>query len=189
MHLSPVFLLLAVTLLVLLFLWRRSDDNRFRNAAAVVAVLLLLWFGWQFIRKESAAEQVERKLTEMAAAVKAKDLDGVFRHVSDDFRYGPVDKNRLRGIAQHQLTSGELTEIKVWDFQKAQLKEAQGNEKAAVTIQFQMKPVGPQIPQEIYFRCVARLVLDADGEWRVAGFDLYRMPGNQPFSPPQFPAR
>lgn len=189
MFTSPVFLLLAVALLVLLFLWRRSDDNRFRNAAAVVAVLLLLWFGWQFVRKETPGEQMKRKTEAMAAAIQTRNLDAVFQHLSDEFRYGPMDKNRLRSVAQRYLDSNELSAIEVWDFKEAQVKEAQGDERASATIQFTVKPLGPSIPKEVWFRCASRWVLDADGQWRLAGFDLYRMPGNQPFSPPQFPAR
>jgi len=188
MFTSPVFLLLTAALLVLLFLWRRSEDNRFGMAAAVVAVLLVLWIGWQFIRKESPAEQMERKTKEMAAAIQTRNLEAVFQHVADDFRYGPMDKNRLRGVAQRYLDSGELSTIEVWDFKDAQVKEAQGDEKASATIQFTVKPKGRDIPP-VLFRCASRWVLDADGQWRLAGFDLYRMPGNQPFSPPMFPAR
>ena len=188
MFTSPVFLLLTVALLVLLFLWRRSEDNRFGKAAAVVAVLLVLWFGWQLFRKETPAEQMERKTTAMAKAIATRDLDAIFQHVSDDFRYGPMDKNRLRSVAQRYLDSGELSTIEVWDFEKAQVKEAQGDEQASATIQFTVKPKGRDIPP-VLFRCASRWTLEADGQWRLAGFDLYRMPGNQPFSPPMFPAR
>jgi hypothetical protein len=185
---SPVFLLLTAALLVLLFLWRRSEDNRFGKAAAVVAVLLVLWFGWQLIRMNSRAAQMERKTREMAAAIQTRNLDAVFQHISGEFRYGPMDKSRLRGVAQRYLDSGELNSIEVWDFEEPQVKEAQGDEKASAILQFRVKPKGRDIP-EVFFRCASRWVLDADGQWRLAGFDLYRMPGNQPFSPPMFPAR
>ncbi|MBL8795288.1 MAG: hypothetical protein JNM56_15390 [Planctomycetia bacterium] len=185
---SPIFLLLVVALAVLLLLWRRNDDVRFRNAAAVVAVLLLLWIGWQLLGPESPARQMQRKTEAMAAAIQTRNLDALFEHVSDEFRYGPMDKARLRTVAERYLGSGELGSIEVWDFRDAKVQPASGNEKPSATIQFTVKPKGRDIP-DVFFRCASRWVQEADGQWRIVGFDLYRMPGNQPFSPPMFPAR
>src|SRR5207302_240313 len=65
-------------------------------AAGALALLLLLGLGICDALYESDREQIDRKVREMSRGVKDKDLDRVFRHVSDSFRFGSTGKAEFR---------------------------------------------------------------------------------------------
>jgi len=47
-------------------------------------------------RGDRAAKRSRRKLQEMAGAVKKRDTEGIFRHISDRFKLGTLDKAGFR---------------------------------------------------------------------------------------------
>jgi ketosteroid isomerase-like protein len=184
---SPVFLLLAVAVVVLLAVWFRTRDRRCAWALAVAAGLLLIYSLYQLVRSETPGEQIERKTKEMAAAVKRKDMEAIFQHVSEEFKFGPFDKTAMRAYARQVTGNDELTDVEVWNFEPAKINPAKAGEKATATISFSMKPKGNNIPDGTMFRVVATFVQDADGQWRMQTFILYRFQSNEPFQIPQVP--
>jgi hypothetical protein len=187
---SPGVLALAVVLIVLLVIWLRSRDIRAAIGLGVAFLLFMFICIFLMIKSETPEEQMKRKIEEMAAAVKAQNLDGIFLHISNDFHYGPLDKPGLRGHADRVLNSNPrgLESIEVWDFEKAEVSLPKGEEKGKGKIAFKVKPKGTEAPGDMYFRCIATFILDHDNQWRLAGFELFTQPNNQPVQIPQLPA-
>jgi hypothetical protein len=184
---TTIYVLLGVALVILGALWFRTQDRRYARAGVGVAVLFALLFLFDLFGPESAGRQMKRKIHAMADAVRAKDIDRLFANISDSFAYGSVDKGLLRSIAQRALDSGEVTGAEVWNFGPATILPAQAGQPRYGTLSFAVKFKGGDRPQEPYFQCLARFVLDPDGQWRLFSFELHLMPGNTRFEPPQFP--
>jgi len=186
---SPLFLLLVVAAVVLFVIWRRTEDNRYLYGLAGVGVLVLLYFGYERVRKKTPAELMQAKIEAMAKAVETKDIDGIFEHFSEDFRFGAgLTKASMRKFAETFIGRGDLTGIKVWNFEPGAVRWPSGQDKGKGVIQFLAKPRGEQAPGERYFRCEAEFVLDGDGEWRLSTFKLFDPIGNRPIDIPYLPA-
>ena len=73
--------------------------------------------------------------------------------------------------AEQVLGSGELTDLLVWEFANAQVKET------TATIDFKVKVFSSH--GEAYLRCTATFVLDSDGEWRLGSYQVFDAMGNR----------
>ncbi|MFL5342545.1 MAG: hypothetical protein ACJ8F7_20555 [Gemmataceae bacterium] len=138
-----------------------------------IALLLLLglWVCDHFL--ESDQEQIVRKLNEMSAGIHDRNMNAVFQHVSNSFRLGGSDKAALRKRADDASSSGQVTEIKVWDVRIDSLSR---EEKKAVA-QFLFKVEGSVPTGSAPFRCRAKFVLDPDNQWRLQSFDVFTPEG------------
>lgn len=141
---------------------------------AALAVLLLVGLKAADSLYESDREQIVRKLNEMSAGVAERNLDKVFQHVSDSFRYGSSNKQTLRSVADRALQSGQVTEIPMW------LENAEPivpeNGKASVLFRFKVR--GNALGEN-QFLCRAKWVQDSDGQWRLQGFAIYPPTGTR----------
>jgi ketosteroid isomerase-like protein len=180
-------LLLGTALIVLGVLWCRTKDRRAATGFGTVATLLVVFLIAGFF-VETPAKQVVRKLKEMAAAVQAKDLEGIFRHISDEFDWQGDTKPVFRSGAQHALDSGFISEVVVWDFQSPQVKPGKGSDKGSATVEFKVKAKGSFGETSPYLRCTATFVEDPDGQWRLKGFVVRHFNSDQPigksYAPP-----
>jgi hypothetical protein len=188
---SPVALLLAVGLVILLVVWLRTRDRRAALGLGVLAAVCLLIALWKLLGPESPTAQIQRKLQEMTGAVEQKRVDLMAQHVSDDFDYAGIDKPAMQRFIQQFVDRGELTDIKIWEWDREPIDfaPAKDGKKPTAKIAFKTKPVGSEVPQEPFFRCVAEFVQDADNQWRLKTFELFTQPGNQPLRVPQLPGR
>ena len=121
-------------------------------------------------------EQIQVNLQAMARGVSARDTEAIFKHVANDFHIAGTDKAGLKALAERVLHDGELTEVVMWDFDRADIS-ASGS---SATISFMVKPKGNRNPQDTFFRCNAAFVREADGKWRLKGFELHEPVNNQP---------
>src|SRR5262249_52742942 len=90
---------------------RRQPLERAAVARTGAAWLLVHFSALLF--GESDQQQIERKIREMAAAVKTADLDRIFRHISDDFRYRNHDKPAFRQKADEVMRKRKVDEVVV----------------------------------------------------------------------------
>lgn len=161
-----IYVLLVIVVLALGFIWFQQQANRKRLIALGVGILML---GLVFLSDtlvESSREEAVRKIQELADASQARDLDAMFHHISEDFRYkNRVTKAEFRGIAESVMTSGLWSGAAVWDFDRAYASE----EGERVIIGFRVKDV----EREIQFYCEATFQRDADGELRMVSFLCY----------------
>jgi hypothetical protein len=138
----------------------------------VVLVLVLLAGGvWLTdLLVETDEEQIEHAVREMAEGARTRDVDRVFRHVSDSFRSPQGnDKERFKDFARRQMEHG-IEDVPVWDF----LFEDVSRSTRTATVSFLFKVKGIRIArsQEFSARCEAKFCLDPDGQWRLQSFQL-----------------
>lgn len=184
---SNLVLLLAAVLIVVLAWWLRTRDRRVQRALIVAAVLFGLACLYELVRPEKPGETMERKITEMSRAVPKKDLDKIFQHISEEFDMPRLNKAGLRAAAEPLIQTGELTDVKAWNFKDAKLNRGAAGERDTGTIEFTVKPHGPNIADSPGYGCVAQFVLDDDKQWRLQRFDVYPFNSTQKLQIPLVP--
>jgi hypothetical protein len=123
---------------------------------------------------ESDREQIVRNLKEISAGVHEHDLNKIFRHVSDRFKYGSADKVRLRKMAERAQQAGTVEEFIVWDV-GVQVMDDNPNQTA---VQFRFKVIGPLI-RENQFIGQSVWERDAGGNWQILTFHVYPATGTR----------
>src|SRR4051812_29579654 len=90
-----VYLALAVVALILLGLYWRDRRRWFLFGIGIVGVFVLTYLLLDRL-VETNREQITRKLQEMAAGVKARSAERIFRHISDRFTFQGMNKATFR---------------------------------------------------------------------------------------------
>lgn len=189
---QSVYLVLGVVLIGLLAWWWNTRTRKAAIAVGIVTGLIGLCYLFDQVRPRTDAEQIEWKVKEMAKAVSRKDVDGIFRHISDDFNFQGLKKESLRRHVTRVLESGELEDISVYRFEDPELNRpavgfadrvVPSRPKGTRSIDFQVKPKGHG--DGLWYRCTARFVLDPDGEWRLKDFSLHNPVNGDLISIPQ----
>jgi hypothetical protein len=167
-----IYLILAVAAALLLMLWWRNRSRRWLIGVGVVALLALGYFGLSKTI-ETPRAQVERKMKEMAAAVKTRDTERLFRHISDRFRFRTLDKAGFRQTVQGVFDQRWIDELEVWDFSFPGDSAREG----AITIAFKVKAKGGRVGESdpTGRRAEATFVRDPDGQWRLQGFRVFKL--------------
>jgi hypothetical protein len=174
------YLLLLIIGLILLAAWWRTRKRKYLVLlAADVALAGAVFALDRFL--ESDREQVVRKTGEAARSIEARDLDRFFRHVSDRFRYGSSDKARFRAVLEQNRTQGNVQSIEVWDIQVEKYPGQDGNPPDEMTVRFRLRVTGSYGggPQQGAFTCRSVFVRDPDEEWRLKGFRVFPLVGDE----------
>jgi hypothetical protein len=181
---TNVYLILGVATAVLLALWWR---DRKRHWLAGVLGVLFLAGGYYLLSRvvQTPRKEVQRAVEEMAAAVKARDVDRIMSHVSEQFRHGGLDKPAFRQKVESALAQGVVGEVQVWDFKFPQ--EQPGGEGGPLRVVFEAKPFGGRASGSEFFRVEADFVRDPDGRWRMKTFQVFHpfINTKQPLDVPQ----
>ena len=187
-------ILAAVAVLLLVAWWQTRKRYWYFGIVAFLALIGLYFLLDRLV--ETDREQIERKVKEMSAGVRERNVDRIFANVSEQFRLNNQNRAAFRAFAEQALRRGQVTEVKTWgpqfpdDFRtKVRPTGATGPpELDAARVTFMVKPEGPGLGAP-FFRCDATFVRDPDGQWRLFTFQLFQ-PGvdsNQPFQIPQLP--
>jgi hypothetical protein len=194
-----VYLVLAFFAIIALAWWAQTGFVLVRDAApsrdkpekvkhrlawplVILGVVFALGLAWYLLDHlvETPREQMKRKIGEMARAVEARDIDGIFLHISDRFRFRNLDKAGFRRFVEGVAGDGGVRKIKVWDFK---FPEQTGK------LEFRTSAEGPLVmePNQAYVR--AEFVLEEKGQWRLKGFEIFNpvVDSNSPWSLPGLP--
>jgi hypothetical protein len=163
-----IYWLLGLLALLLLLVWWRSRKRAFLIAAAVVASLAGVYFLLDKL-VETPPEQIERKLTEMATAVRTRDVDAIVKHLAADFHFRGQDKAAFRqAYVEPALQRGLVGELEVWEFHWPE-----GGDDQKRPVEFYAKLKGGMVPEGPFYLVKAQFIREADGQWRLKGFDLF----------------
>jgi hypothetical protein len=99
----------------------------------------------------------------MAAAVRTRDVDRIFSHISERFRVPGMDKAGFREYVEAALNGGWVDDLVLWD---AEFPDESGR------VNFRAKPKGSRLG-EAQFIVRGQFVLDPDGQWRLGGFEVF----------------
>jgi hypothetical protein len=166
---SPtVYLLLALVGLISLAAWWRTRKRTYLAVASAAGVLILGYFALDRV-VESDAEQIGRRLQEMADGVTARDYDHVFRHMSDSFFVLNVDKGAFRRYADEYSRRLQVTSLTIWDVVRSGISRER--RRAEVGFRFKIQTNLTQGYEFFFARTV--FVLDPDGQWRLQSFEVF----------------
>jgi hypothetical protein len=183
-----LIMLLSIAALALAYVWWRTRRKYYAFAAgaavALMGLVCLLVYLLPLLFGESDGQQIERKIREMAAAVKERNLDRIFSHISRDFRFGSHDKAAFRQRAEETIRRRDVEEVVVWDFERGEI----ARERRTAKISFMVKARGNWQGSEAGYRCDADFVLDPDGQWRMRSFQIFNpfRESNEPINIPGF---
>jgi len=164
---QAVYLVLACLAVLFVALWTRNRKRRWLYLAAVPLVLIGVYFLLDRL-VETRREQIGRKLNEMAAAVRARDVGRILDHTSERFRWeqgSSPDKATFRRKVEEAVRTGLVSEVVVWAIEP-------NAEPGRVT--FMAKPKGASVPDHPGFPCEAEFVQDLDGQWRMARLAVFK---------------
>ncbi len=167
---TSVYILLAAAVVGLFYCGLQLRRKELRWAAVVVAVLIGVYFLLDRL-VETGREQVQRKLLEMADAVKAGDTDRVLEHVSSRFSTWGMDRSAFRSYVEPHLRGRRVEELTIWDIAFPRGDRSTADDTIRVT--FGVRPKGAQLGTTPSFLGEASFVRDPDGQWRMAGFQVY----------------
>jgi hypothetical protein len=155
----------------------RRDVRRRLAVPPIVLTVLAVLAGVYFLLDrlvETPHEQIKRKLHEMADAVKTRNLDRIFAHISEQFNVQGMNKAAFRTYVESQFSIVE--DLAVWG---EQFPDDSGR------IVFRAKPKGPRIPEQFQAIVDAEFVRDPDQEWRLRRFEVRLGLGGSPVPLPQ----
>jgi ketosteroid isomerase-like protein len=180
---SEVYWLLGVLAVLLLIVWWYRRNRGLLIAAGVMAALGGLYFLLSLML-ETPRAQIERKLKEMAAAVKAKDADALFNHIAADFRFRGQDRKSFRTYVDTAFKGGMIDDLIIYDFD---WREDKGGDRVR-NVAFMAKPKASYAENQPAYRVQAKFVREADGQWRMQSFEVYNpVLGQQPMDIPNLP--
>jgi hypothetical protein len=140
---------------------------------ALIAILIGVYYLLDRL-VETRREQIKRKLQEMAAAVKARDVDRIFKHVSEQFDVQGMNRAAFGRYVGTAINRGLVDDLVIWG---EQFPDDSGR------VSFFAKPKGPRL-QETQFSVRSHFVLDPDGQWRLQGFEVFFGLGGDPLNLP-----
>jgi hypothetical protein len=190
-----VFVVLAAAALVLFVAWWQTRKRYWFYGAVAFLALAGLYFLLDRL-VETDREQIVRKIEEMSAGVRERNVDRIFAHVSEQFRLNNTDRAAFRAFADRAIRTGQVTEVKAWDFhfdddfRATERRTVRGTPQEAqlARVRFTVKPEGPGITTA-GFLCRATFIRDPDGQLRLLDFQLFNplVDQNTPMQIPQLP--
>jgi hypothetical protein len=190
-----VYVVLVATAWVLFGAWWQTRKRYWLYGMVAFLALAGLYFLLDRL-VETDREQIVRKVNEMAAGVRERNVDRIFAHVSEQFRLSGSDRAAFRQLAERAIRNGQVTEVKAWDFlfpddfRGTERRTVGGTQQEVqvVRVQFRVKPEGPAL-NTAGFLCRATFIRDPDGQLRLLDFQLFNplVDQNQPIQIPQLP--
>jgi hypothetical protein len=177
-----IYWLLGTVAVLLLLVWWRSRNRKVLIAAGVAFALGVLYFLLS-LTVETPRTQVVRKLHEMAAAVKARDADGMFRHIANDFKFRGQDRATFHNYVDMVLRRGLISDLVIYDEDFPS-----GGDGRTLLVNFMAKPRSDVLGDQPAYPVEAKFVREPDGQWRMAGFEVYNpVAGRQKMDIPSLP--
>jgi hypothetical protein len=164
-------ILFAVVGVGCLAIWR--FNSRVKYLAYAVGALAAMVFLWILsVNIKTDRQQLEDNVTEMARAVEKKQLEGLFKHISNDFRYKGITREMLYDVAQKQIKAHDVKNIRINRF-NAEIDRAKKFARTGFI-------VTATADREIVFRAEADFVLEKD-DWKLKTLRFYPIGQDQEF--------
>jgi hypothetical protein len=163
-----VYILLGVTAALLFYVGRQEGQKRFLVAGGIVALLIGVYFLLDRLI-ETGREQVRRKLAETADAVQPGDLDRIMSLVSDRFSTWGMDRAGFRDFIAPELRTHTVEELEISGvtFPDGGAAAADGTMRVNFNARIKTARLGAGT-----FLVEATFGRDADGQWRLTGYQV-----------------
>jgi hypothetical protein len=160
-----VYVTLGVLAVLFAALWWRDRRRAWLYALGVVALLAVVYLVLDRL-VETRGEQITRRLQTIEKAVKAGNPELVMRQFSPQFTYRGVTRDRFHNMVIDRLKSKFVDDMTIWE---VRIPDASGK------VFFKAKPKGATLGDYPGFQVRADFVQDADGQWRMMGFEVYNL--------------
>jgi len=167
-----VYMLLAIVAIGLAVGWWRTRQLKLALGAGIAVLLIaVLWLLCFLIPTD--AKKIAHALQEMSDGVKSHDVDRIFAHVSEQFQQGPptfggaLDKAAFRQRSEGIIQERGVEEVPIWDIKVEKISRQNRSAQAVCSA----KPKG-NWTAGAFFIIRSQFVLDADGQWRMRGFEV-----------------
>jgi len=165
---NSVYVVVAALAVFLLLAWWQIR-KRWLLLGVVVSVAMIGLYALLDKAVETDREQIVRKVQEMATAVNARDLDGLFENISDNFRSPQgKDKQQFRDTVANYLKIGMVSNVRVWDIV---CEETPSREHPPARVFFRAKA---ESGRELLADCDATFDYDAEHGWRLRSIRLLK---------------
>ena len=151
----------------LLVLWWSRRDRHALKAVAAVAGVVLLYFLLDVLH-ETPREKVEATIKEMADAASKHDLDRLFRHVSDNFKYQSSDKKAFRDRVRSALERYDVKNVRVKDLRFLNMDVDAGRMTVRVA-----GTASTNQEWSMALPCELDFVREGDAEWQMRAIRFY----------------
>lgn len=158
-----VYVALAVLAVLCVTLWWRDRRRAWLYGLGVVGVLAAVYLLLDRL-VETRGEQITRRLQLIEKAVKAGDAEGVMQQISPTFDYRGIRYDAFRQGVSARLKGRFVEDLTIWE---VRFPDASGK------VFFKAKPKG--LGENPGFQVRADFVQDADGQWRMKGFEVYNL--------------
>jgi hypothetical protein len=165
--------LLCVALAALGTAWWRTRKKQYASGAGLVLLLLAVYVVLAFFI-ETSSQQMERRVSDMAASVERKDIRATLeKHLADDFRFGQYDKKGFIDKAQQLRDGFGVDKVTVWNFTLVEIDRDKGTAK----FHFNAKPITSQ--ETPFYLVKAVFVMKPKEkwsdreEWRMQSFEFF----------------
>ena len=176
---AVIYWLIGTLAVVLLIVWWMHRKRGLLIAAGAVAALAGVYFLLDRL-VETPREQIERKLGEMKAAVKARDPDAIFKHIAADFRFRGQNRESFRTYVGDALRSGLIEDLIIYD-----VSFPDGGDSHTRPFEMMAKPKAWWMENQLAYPVRGKFVREPDGQWRLQSFEVYNpVLGQQPMDIP-----
>jgi hypothetical protein len=163
---SSLYIILGTIVVVLGALWFRNRTRSSLIQFAIGAGLLALVFLIDS-SVESPREEAVRRIQEMAAATRNRNLDNLLRHVHDSFRSKSWDRAGLGNAVRRAQERSEWAGAEAWSFERDAFRQIDDN-----TIEIGFLGQASGFPQTLHW-CVAVFKEQSNGSWLLTGLRFY----------------
>jgi hypothetical protein len=173
-----LYLLLGAAAIIMVFVYFTSRRGVYLGIIGVLALLGLVLLLIDLLA-ESDNENVVRATKEMIAAVGRHDLDGFAEHISPQFRTDEITKDEIVRQAKSAIPGIRSINGRMFDVTPATMGQIRN-------VSFMVDMTGTARGFTLDGTPVnlrLRYQKDADGKWRVRGFEVWNALGNQRYYP------
>jgi hypothetical protein len=170
---KTLYVLLAIIAGGLVVAWRFNQQPKFLlYAAGALVALALLWLAVNTL--PSDPKQLEDNVLAMANAFVEGKVDELFTHVSKEFNYKGMTRDRLYELAQRSKRDNRVSDVKISSFK---IDEISRGNKLAKT-RFRVSAWGAGSDQPYIFVTQADFVLEGE-QWKLKTMRFYNPFVNQ----------
>ena len=147
--------------------WSNRQMKYLYGACAQVGLLVLIWVLAHFV--PSDRRQIEDNVHAMRDAVKAGNVDELFKYVSKDFKYETLSRETIFAQSQEMMRHARIGEIRIRKFTVMEL----ARDKKFAKVSFDVTAWSADGERPYPFRCEASFMLEAE-RWLLWRLDFFR---------------
>jgi hypothetical protein len=171
-NVTAIYVLLAIITAGLVFIWRSNQQLKFLfYAAGVLALLAIVWLAVRYVPTDR--HQLEGNVRAMADAVVDGKVNELLKHVSKDFNYKGMTREKLSVLAQQSVRTNRVREVRISGFSVDELSRVNKVAKTSFLV-----TVWGDKNDQFLFRTQADFVLEGE-QWRLVTMRFYPVIGGQ----------